>query len=167
MMALLRPFRSMTRGRLARPATISLARLGVAAVALAIGFAACRSPAESGWVRRVGILPVPLSSVSSVMVASPIRAGVPFAVTITTVGSSTCTRGDGVEVARSGRRVVLTPYDWVAPAGSTCTRDLHPFPRTVQLTLPEPGEYTLRVEGAPLDGGDFESTVELLVLAEP
>jgi hypothetical protein len=156
MMALLRPCRSMAR-----------VRLGIAGALLAAGIAACRSPAESGWVRRVGILPVPFSSINSVMVASPIRAGVPFAVTITTVGSSTCTRGDGVEVARSPARVVLTPYDWVAPAGSTCTRDLQPFPRTVQLTLPQPGEYTLRVEGAPLEGGDFESTVELLVVVEP
>lgn len=163
-MSLRRPPGSMARLRRTLHRVI---RPGVAGIALTLGLAACRSPAESGWERRVGVLPVAFSSLQSVMVASPIRAGVPFAVTITTVGSSTCTRGDGVEVARSPGRLVLTPYDWVAPRGSSCTRDLQPFPRTVQLTLAQPGEYTLRVEGAPVGGGDYEGVVELLVMVEP
>ena len=162
-MSLRRPPGSMARHRRSLHRVIRL----VAGVAVTLGLAACRSPAESDWERRVGVLPVAFSSLQSVMVASPIRAGVPFAVTITTVGSSTCTRGDGVEVARSPRRVVLTPYDWIAPRGSTCTRDLHPFPRTVQLTLVQPGEHTLRVQGQPLRGGVYDGAVELLVLVEP
>jgi hypothetical protein len=166
MMPLLRPFRSMVRVRSTLPTTITVARLGVALAVLA-SIAACRSPAESDWERQVGTLPVALSSVQSVMVASPIRAGVPFAVTITTVGSSSCTRGDGVEVERSSARVVLTPYDWVAPRGSTCTRDMQQFPRTVELTLAQPGEYTLRVEGRPLEGNDSGGAVELLVVVDP
>ena len=165
-MTLLRQAFSPGRVRRVLRASRTLTRLGLAGVVLA-GSAACRSPAGSDWERRVGTLPLALSSMQSVMVASPIRAGVPFAVTITTVGSSSCTREDGVEVERSPGRVVLTPYDWVAPSGSTCTRDLQPFPRTVQVTLPQPGEYTLRVEGAPFGDGDVESSVELLVVVEP
>lgn len=164
-MTLFRQAFSPRRVRRALRASRTLTRLGLASVVL-VG-SACRSPAESDWERRVGTLPLAVSSMQSVMVASPIRAGVPFAVTITTVGSSSCTRGDGIEVERSPGRVVLTPYDWVAPSGSTCTRDLQPFPRTVQLTLPQPGEYTLRVEGAPFGGGGDEGTVELLIVVEP
>ena len=149
-------------GRTARPELVRRAiTAGLSCGAFA---AACGSPAESSWERRVGVLPVALSAIQAVAAPTQVEAGVPFTVTITTVGSSSCTRGDGVELERTPARLQLTPYDWVAVRATTCTRDVAPFPRTVELMLATPGTYALRVTGAALPGDDSGGVIDVPIV---
>lgn len=120
-------------------------RRSLGAVVLA---AACSSStAPDGWDRRPGIIAPSLSSVPLVMGAQEATAGVPITLTVTTVGSSTCTRADGAKVFTRDGQIVVTPLDLVATGARACTDDLHAFPRPVTVTFPTAGMGRLRIEG--------------------
>lgn len=75
-----------------------------------------------------------------------VKRGVSFDATVTTYGSSSCTRADGAEVQVRGLIAEVTPYDLTNRRG-ICTADLRAFPRTVSLRFDEAGEATVRVNG--------------------
>jgi hypothetical protein len=93
---------------------------------------------------------------------SPVTAfaGEPVTVTVTTVGSSSCTSPAGAEVIYRGAVIEITPYDWVAPPGTACSRDMRPFPRPVTVRFPTMGTFTLRVTGRALTGEFGGAVVE-------
>jgi hypothetical protein len=106
---------------------------------------ACTSGTEpDDWRRVVGHVNPALSSIQAVSFPAQVQANVPFPVTVTTLGSSSCTRADGASVSRSDNLAIITPYDRVAPDGTACTRDLRGFPRTVMVRFGRPGEARLR-----------------------
>jgi hypothetical protein len=112
--------------------------------------AGCSSSSTSpdGWDRRPGIIAPSLSSVPLVMgPQQQAVAGLPITFTITTVGSSSCTRGDGAKVAARDGRIVITPLDFVATGAVACTDDIHAFPRDVAVTFSKAGTGRLRIEG--------------------
>jgi hypothetical protein len=104
------------------------------------------------WSRQIGRLEPSMSAVQAVQVPATARAGEAFVVTITTLGSSSCTREDGASVDRGTTSATITPYDRVAPSGSVCTEDLHAFPRSVTLKFLQAGTATVRIIGRGLDG---------------
>jgi hypothetical protein len=78
-----------------------------------------------------------------------VQAGVPFSVTTHTVGPSGCWRADGQTVGVYARVVVLKPYD--RHSGSEFCTGALVFPvHESTLTLTEPGEWTIRVDGRHL-----------------
>ena len=94
-------------------------------------FVACSSGTEpDGWQRVIGHVNPLLSSIQAVAFAPQAQVNAPFEVTVTTLGSSSCTREDGATVSQSGNLAIITPFDRVAPDGTGCTRDLRGFPRT-------------------------------------
>ena len=116
--------------------------MALAGVALLAG---CSSVIDPGWEREVGMTgdggtPPPISLPASV------KRGVAFDATVTTYGSSSCTRADGAEASVRGLVAEVTPYDLVN-RGGICTADLRGFPRTVTLRFDEAGEATVRVNG--------------------
>lgn len=100
-----------------------------------------------GWSRVIGTVNPALSSQQMVNLPTEARVNVPFTVTVTTLGSSSCTRADGADVVVSGRTATITPYDRVAPPDTPCTRDLRGFPHQVQLRFATAGEARINVIG--------------------
>lgn len=99
------------------------------------------------WRREVGVLAPELSSIQMLRLPAQATTGSAFEITVTTVGSSTCTRADGAAVQVSGLVADVTPWDRVAPVGMACTDDLAPFPRTVTLRFDVSGTATVRLRG--------------------
>jgi hypothetical protein len=133
--------------------------LGVV-VALSAGLAACGEEAMTTALsdasdRMVGILelienaPRPPSGVLSVPLSAPdtVAAGVPFDVTVTTIGLDTCWREAGAVVVSELRRVTITPYDRIDRTQSGCGDAIISIPRTVRIVFAQRGDATLRVEG--------------------
>ena len=130
------------------------------ALALALVVAGCNSNVEPDLIRDVGRLPE--SADPSVLVAPDgVIAGARFALTVTTIGDSRCTRAAGARVDRAGMTVTITPYDWMGAPGESCTRDLALLPREVALRLSEPGTWTLRVVGPSLSDPSGQQLVEV------
>jgi hypothetical protein len=130
------------------------ARLAVGASAgLAL---ACGSPTDPNTQRVVGTIDRALSSARVIDAPGEVHSGVPFAVTVRTVGSSTCVSpaGGGVEV--SGALARITPYDLVPEPGHdvVCTRDYAVHPRDLSVTLKQPGPARLRVVGLSASSAD-------------
>ena len=123
----------------------------------------CSTPAGSdGWRRTVGWVDPTLSSIQAVIAPPEVVAGRAFAVTVNTLGSSSCTRADGASVKVEGRVAEITPYDQVAPPNTPCTRDLRSFPRQVSITFATAGEAVIRVNRRrPNDGeaSPYEQTI--------
>ena len=107
--------------------------------------------------RMVGILelietdPRPTAGVGSqrppLFAPDTVTAGVPFDVTVTTVGLDTCWREAGASVQSELRRVTITPYDRVDTQPSGCGDALVYLPRTVSVTFTQRGIATVRAEG--------------------
>src|SRR5688572_25596443 len=106
-----------------------------------------------GWRRVVGNVNPALSSIQMVNLPTEAAVNVPFTVTVTTLGSSSCTRADGTDVATNGLTATITPYDRVAPPDAPCTRDLRGFPHPVQLRFTTAGSARIIVIGREGSGG--------------
>jgi hypothetical protein len=115
--------------------------------------AACSTgTGPDGWQRVVGRMEPELSSIQAVLMPAEAMVNVPFEVTLSTVGSSSCTRAAGALSSVAGRTAVITPYDLVAPPTTPCTRDLRAFPRTVSVKLTSTGEGLIRIRARGAEG---------------
>lgn len=94
------------------------------------------------------------------VVAAPdtVTAGVPFTVTITTIGLSGCWSQDGATRSVSGLTANVTPYDRVIEEIDglpiSCTAALVDLPRDISLSFAQTGTATLRVSGRRIRNGD-------------
>lgn len=138
----------------------------VGALTLGVTLAACHSAGEPEWRREVGRVEPALSSSPALLPPMTVRAGVPFDVTVTTVGSSSCTRPDGVSVQVMGPVAELVPYDLELSAAAACTDDLRPFPRTVRVRFDVAGEAVVRLRARSLSA-DGPVTLEVPVRVAP
>lgn len=86
------------------------------------------------------------------LVPDTVALGSTFKVTITTYGSSSCTRPNGAEVIIKDGVAEIIPYDYKITSGF-CTADLRAFPRDVQLRFGARGEALVRVQGRSVYGG--------------
>jgi len=127
-----------------------------------LALVACSSVSEPNeWRRVIGVLNPSLSSIQAVHAPAEVTVNEPFTVTITTVGSSSCTRADGATSKVSGNTAEVTPYDRIAPRDRACTDDLHAFPRPVTLLFTSVGEGRILVVTRTFD--DVLRTVELTI----
>ena len=135
------------------------------AAALILGAcSASRSTDADGWSRVVGTIMPEMSSVQMLQVPPTVTAGVPFSITVSTMGSSTCTRAAGMEASLNGLTLDVTPYDSVPTTPIPCTRDLRSFPRSLTHTFNSAGTAMIRVHGKQ---GDRPITYEAQVTVRP
>ena len=120
------------------------------------------------WSRQPAAVDMARSSIQAIVTPQRVRAGASFAITINTLGSGSCTRADGDRVETRDLLAEVSPFNWEAPAGTACTRDLRLFPHEVTLRFDRAGYATIRVhardardpQGAPV-------TYDLMVQVDP
>jgi len=115
----------------------------------------------SGWQPRPGLgvgLAVTLLDGDSLPRVVPVAT--PIAITITSAGSSTCSRPGEVTLTSQATALSFEVTDWerVVLDPFFCTADLRPLPRTLLHTLLVPGTHVIRAQGS---GG--EVVVEIVV----
>lgn len=113
----------------------------------ALALASCGT--ITGSERGIGSIQVdqPGRPSESLVVPDTVAAGTSFTARVTTYGSSSCTRPDGVSTRVAGAVAEIIPYD-VRETRGACTADIHPFPRDVQLRFATPGPAVVRVIGS-------------------
>lgn len=107
---------------------------------------ACALSTDPGWRKVVGLVDPGGAFHPALVAPDTVAAGAPFAVTVTTYGSSSCTRPSGAEVEVGGLTAEITPYDLQATRGA-CTDDLRAYARDVALRFTTPGEAVVRLRG--------------------
>ena len=118
----------------------------------------------TGMDRHIGVLG-PHHQADGVLAApETVQVGRRFAVTVTTIGSSSCVEADGADVAVNGLVAEIVPYDLDYTHG-TCTMDYAPHPRLALLRFDKRGIGTVRVIGATWSG--FMDTVTASVVVGP
>jgi hypothetical protein len=123
---------------------------------------------EPDWTRVVGTLNSGTDRTIIATAPAQVAAGEQFTLTVSTVGSSNCTRADGNDLTVSGGFARFVPYDEVPSDGRACLRDEAPFPHRDALSFQEPGTATVRVVGqfGPSDGAVMDSVeLEIQVVA--
>ena len=93
----------------------------------------------------------------------------PFDVTVRTIGPDGCWMADGIETAKAGRVIELTPWDRVSGA-EVCTAVLSYLAHVSRLTLDQAGEWTLRAMGRRVRGNggpDVSVSAERKVYVRP
>src|SRR5437763_9345764 len=117
---------------------------------LAIASAAfgCRSTAEPGSRRVVGIIDNGGTGIAPLVVPDTVYVQVPFVVTVTTFGGA-CDHPDGSDVSTSGLLADVTPYDLLPPPETICIGLLRASPRSI----PVPGAGNVTA----IDRGDARS----------
>ena len=132
-------------------------------LALAAALAACDSYAFA-WDSSTGTVVVGFvwngtSTTIIVQSADTVSAGEAFAVTVNTLGSSSCVRPERLDVKVQGPVARLVPYDRVAPTGTECTTDLVPHAHTGSVAFESPGRAVLEVYGRTESGDTVVSKV--------
>jgi hypothetical protein len=125
--------------------------------------AACSGLADPGSRRVPGLIDTGGGDDRALAVPDTVAAGAPF--TVTTFGSSSCTRPDGAELEVRGLVAEVVPYDRDATGAQVCTDDLRAYPRAVTVRFAGPGQAVVRVRGRDLRGRP--AVVEASVVVRP
>jgi hypothetical protein len=94
-----------------------------------------------------------LSPRDPLMVPDTVEAGVAFEVVATTIGLDGCWRAGTQDVQVADGVVALTPSD-VHSGARVCTQVLSDLTHTSMVTVPTPGDWTVRVAGRKVRNGD-------------
>ena len=105
----------------------------------------------SGWSRAIGFIDSGGVAVSPIMVPDTVQAGAPFAVTVSTFGSSGCIRPDQSHEQQTAWSADITPYDSVWVGSEICPADWRAHPRSVELTFDRPGAALILLHGRSFD----------------
>jgi hypothetical protein len=124
-----------------------------ALAAAALLLAGCDTLAP-GWATRLGHVMDDPPSFTSLVAPAAVTRGVPFQITASTFGSSSCTRADGYQATSTQSAFEVRLYDRGAPAHAVCTGDIASFPRILTVQFDEPGTAVIRVIGRDLGGDD-------------
>jgi hypothetical protein len=127
-------------------------RLSAVLATVVIALACNDSLLEPGWTRRLGLIMDNPPHLSSLNAPDEVTRGVPFQITVTTFGSSSCTLPDGHELTYPAGAAEVTVYDLAAPLSTPCTDDIHSFPRTLTVQFNTAGEAEIRVIGSSFPG---------------
>lgn len=122
---------------------------------------------EPGWSRRLGMVIESQAHLSSLVAPDVVTRGTPFQITVSTFGSSSCTRPDGYEVMSSPAAFEVRLYDREAPSRTPCTADLRSFPRVITVQFDQVGAAEIRVIGRG-DGADGQApkTIRKTIVVE-
>lgn len=124
---------------------------------LALVVTACESTTDpADEERRLGLIILPPDSLR-VVLPNTVQAGVEFVVEVTTYGSI-CDRKGETEVAKSGNRVVITPYDYVRLCGPDA-QALFVHQATVEFS--EPGLASVVIQGFSSSIPEDDEVVEI------
>lgn len=93
-----------------------------------------------------------------------VRRNAPFSVTVTSWGSNGCTEPHSLDVRHGLSSVTLTPFDYLAPAGATCTDNIKALRHTTTLSIRAAGTATLWVRGRVDASGTIDSLPHVLVV---
>lgn len=139
---------------------------------------ACADPTGSAGHREIGIvewisgaqassslLSEAVSSEMAAVITAPeeVQAGVPFEVTITTIGPAICWRADGAETQVEGDLAEVVPYDFNPQSEFACGAAIIELPRTITITFAGPGDAIIRVNGRKVVGGDTSASTSTVV----
>src|SRR2546423_7512221 len=132
---------------------------------LAIASAAfgCRSTAEPGSRRVVGIIDNGGTGITPLVVPDTVYVQVPFLATVTTFGGA-CDHPDGSDVSTRGLLTDVTPYDLLPSPETICIALLRASPRSIALTFAAPGTGVVRLHGRSFGGGDVALQRVVLLL---
>jgi len=92
----------------------------------------------------------------SLLTPEIVTLGTPFLVTATSFGSGSCTEEAGYQSVTSPVRAEIRLFDRVAPEGSSCSRDLRSFPRTLIVRFDRVGVSEVVVIGRDGNGSALE-----------
>jgi hypothetical protein len=96
--------------------------------------------------RQVGRLGYP--DYLAISVQDSAVVGQPLGITVRTLGSDGCWRGDGTDMEVSGLTATITPYDVDRETrGTACTQMLVEITHTANLTFGLPGEAHISIRG--------------------
>ena len=139
---------------------------GASVLVLVLGSAAvgCRSAAEPGSRRVVGIIDNGGTGITPLVVPDTVYVQVPFLATVTTFGGA-CDHPDGSDVSTRGLLADVTPYDLLPSPETICIALLRASPRSIALTFAAPGTAVVRLHGRSFGGGDV--TLQRVVVVRP
>lgn len=93
-----------------------------------------------------------------------VQAGVPFTVTITTIGLRVCWKEAGAEVELRQNLAIVTPYDFTPETkDGYCADTTVLLRRDVELRFDTEGEAVIRVAGRKVTGADLERGTPITV----
>ena len=133
-------------------------------LALAAGSVGCKSPAQPGSQRVIGVIDNGSTGGSPLGAPDTVAVGVPFVATVMTFGSA-CDKPDGTDVQTTGSIADVTPYILLPPPGTLCIALLVARSREVLLTFAVPGTGVIRLHGRRFGPGDL--TVIRTVVVKP
>lgn len=140
--------------------------LALAALALLTGCDVLSGP-DFSESRQVAALVLSDPYTETLSAPDTVVAGVPFEITVLTVGGGCVKLGD-TELSVEPQMAELRPYDRVlTPRGenAACTLELTYLPHTVLVTFSEPGRAVVRAVGvsylAPVEGIATSDPVEV------
>ncbi len=124
-----------------------LAAVALAIIALAIATTACSTGPDTE--RMVGLIDADVG-IPTIVAPDTVQAGISFAATVNTFGSSSCTTPDDATVTLETATARVIPYDQVLVNlgdDGACTADMAPMPHPVELVFTVPGDASIIVEG--------------------
>ena len=138
-------------------------------MALAITVTACSTGPETE--RVVGLIDADVD-ILTIVTPDTVQAGVSFAATVNTFGSSSCTTPDGVDLTLEAATARVIPYDRVLVDldDGACTADMAAHPHPVDLLFAAPGQASIVVEGrvfTPTSNVTIPGTVTKAVVVLP
>lgn len=120
---------------------------------LALGCASAHPSEPSYQPPSVIEMPGFGSNAQVLEVPATVRAGIPFAITYATFGSSSCSRHRTPETSAGADFLLILPRLAPIPPGTPCTEDLATVRHTISMTWPTPiAELRIIVRGVRFDG---------------
>lgn len=123
----------------------------------------CSTSTEPEWARVPGLIMEGQAPFTALVAPDDVARGTRFDVTVSSFGSSSCTRDDGYDLEATRTSAVIRLFDLVATGAIACTDDLRQFPRHLTLEFPDPGPASITVVGRGFDGQPLEITKTIIV----
>ncbi len=137
----------------------------VLALGVAVACGQGSAPVEVGsWSRAVGFIDSGGIATTPLAVPDTVQARVPFAVTVSTFGSTGCIRPDLSQVQVAGLVADITPYDSVWSNTPPCPPGWQSYPRAVELRFDSAGVARIQLHGR---GFDRDLTLQRTITVRP
>jgi hypothetical protein len=121
-------------------------------IGVLVALPGCSTPTELDHRRVIGVIEF-AGAIATIVAPDTVQVGNSFTATVNSLGSSSCTTPDGVELTLTPSEARVTPYDLVPEADSraVCTADLAARPHPVELRFTKAGPATIVAQGLVWD----------------